>query len=234
MLGVWMVDADSLARLHAAAREHLLSQGFDLEVLSDLGEFQRELGEIGKLENHPMLSPKQHDFATSDVFGLLIVDPQRDVIGGMASRRVMLGRDTLASHISSSYRRMYAQGDRDVVSNRIEATTLLTGNLAYMGELFLDKQWRGGRVSTAAVLHYAHCLAAMKWRHDWAYGFVRARGIHRLYEYGFHHLQISPQIWLETHDRRSADECLVYVSFQELCERASAFAARPELLPWRL
>lgn len=226
------LNEHSLMKLAYLARARTEACGIALEVTSDLREFERELAAIGKPENYPMISPQWHDFATGDALGLMLQSNGK-TIGGVAARFLDLGSDSLADHWESSYRRLYP-GQGDPIKSRVSAAKSMRGRLVYEGELFLQKDWRNAAIELPAAIHYMHVLCALKWRPAWLYAFIRNDGMWCAPWYGWAHQHLAAHSWLREVERRSDRECLVSVSYEELCERAEYLISSPDELPGSL
>lgn len=220
---------DCLIRLASLALSKIENGGFAMRFSRDLREFEKEMAAIGKPENYPMISPEWHDFASGDAVGLLLKN-EGNVVGGVAARFLNLGSDSLAEHWHQSYRRLYP-GSVDPVESRVSAAKTMRGRLVYEGELYLHPDWRGARVNLPAVSHYMHVLCALKWKPDWIYAFMRIEGLGCAPWYGWTHQHLAAQRWLRGVERRSDKECLVSVTYDELCERAEYLVQNSDQFP---
>lgn len=217
---------DYLLKLAALSLSRMAQQGGSIRAAFDMRAFEEAMEAIGKPYRHPMISSEWHDFASDDAFGLMLVQDGQH-IGGVAARVLDLGRDSLAEHWEASYRRLYP-GVADPIRARVSAASEMRGRLVYQGELWVHPEWRGGAVNLSAAMYYLHVLSALKWRPDWIYGFVRIEGIRFVPSYGFTHQHVAAHRWLREVEGRGDNECLVSLTFRELCESAEYFTRNPK------
>jgi hypothetical protein len=222
---------DSISKLGLLALSRVARQGLSVRATEDIELFEASLRDIGKKENYPMLSPRWQEIPKGHAFGLILSDPDGNVIGGVAARYVDLGKGTLADHIKSTYKRIYGGGVRDAVEVRAEIAYEVRGTVVYLGELYLDKNWQRGRVNTSALLFYMQYLCVMKWRPDYLYGFIRNKGIHRSPWYGFSNQTHGSVQWLVDVSDRGEEECLVISRPADLASAGDHFFTHKDEFP---
>lgn len=223
--------------IHALASmslQKLSDEGHRVEATSSVKIYEKRMMEAGALENHLVMSPREHDFATNDALGLMLVDAKGRVVAGIAARFIDLGSDTLADHMQESYCRLYGQGVTSAVKSRLSAARKITGKIVYQGQWYMVPEVRGGKVHTPAMFHYFHSLCFTKWRPDFAYGFFPIALAERAFSYGYPHAFLQANSWQIKNDRRGDKECLVYSSFQEFVERSTSIATSPDMFPRRI
>jgi len=132
-------------------------------VQENIDAWQEEMTAIGKPKNHPMLSPEWQDFTLAEALGLQLI-ANGQLVGGVAARFHDLGQETLGEYWARSYRRMYGQGQSVPVHTPARRAAYdVKGRVVYLGELFINKDFRGDGIS-ALVMHYLFLLCAVRWR----------------------------------------------------------------------
>ena len=206
-------------------------RGFNIEPVQSIDDFEGRVTALGKPENHPMLSPRWHDFLHSDAFGLILRSDGRDV-GGVAARFTDLRDESLADYWARTYRRAYGSGASCPVRSPAPIVrNQMSGKIVYVGEMFIIPDMRGMKHLSALLVRYLQVLSAITWRPDWIYGFVRDADAQRgkANQYGFS-IQIPvAQIWAVDRPDRSSGEHLVANDYQHLCHAAECSRDMPEV-----
>lgn len=209
--------------------EILRTEGFEVRFVRDLNVFERRMEGVGKRVNYPMVSPRWHDFAPADAFGLVLERRGSD-IGGVAARYHNLSGTTLAEYWAKSYARLYGASGASPVSEPAPLACRITGKVAYLGELYIAKKARGG-VASGALLVYLQALTQLEWDLDWVYGFMRAEDVDRgkATRYGFSYQVISAQMWHTEPADRASTEFLVGNDRDALGHMAARISTYPNV-----
>lgn len=225
------MQEDNLLKLAHLCLDRLRGDGVSIRATASISDFENRMVDLGMPPSHPMISHSWHDFSQSDAFALIISKGGKEV-GGMAARRIGLGRDNLADHWAASYSRMYCNGEGAPVEDfNSVAVREITGDIVYLGQLFLVREQRNGPINLGLVLHYAHLLCCTKWRPDWIYGFIRQKDILRgkAAQYGFTRQYVGPQNWVSEVNGRSSNEYLVALTYDDLCDAAAFYTKNPDV-----
>lgn len=221
---------DYLAKMQWACLRRLDGENVSLLGVSRIAEFEASMLDIGAAESHPMISPLRHDFSSADAFGVQIWVGDK-LAGGVAAKVVDLGDMSLAQHWIESYRRLYGGNVSAPVSEFCHAAqSEVRGRVVYLGQLYLQDQYRGTGINLGLVLHYMHALSAQKWSPDWIYGFVRQGDVlsGRSAWYGFTRQYLGAQTWDDKVLTRSTGEYLALLSRADLLDIASFSVRHPD------
>lgn len=226
------VHEANLIDLSYVCLQQLRADGLELDIVSDIRNFESRMVDVGKPPNHPMISPKWHDFSSSEAFAIVFRKDNQDV-GGVAARHLDLGEDSLAQHWATSYARLYQTGAEAPVERFSSvAKWEISGKVVYLGELFLKKGNRDGSICWRLIFHYLFVLCHLKWHPQWIYGFVRQPDVlsGKASRYGFTRQYIGPQEWKHSVGTRSSNEYLVALPRRDLLDAAAFYARHPEYL----
>lgn len=222
----------NLIDLSYACLRRLREDGLELDIVDDIRRFESRMADVGKPPNHPMISPRWHDFSSSEAFAIVFRKGDQDV-GGVAARHLDLGEDSLAQHWETSYARLYQSGEGTPVDRFSSvAKREISGKVVYLGELFLKQGNRDGSICWRLIFHYLYVLCYLKWKPEWIYGFVRQPDVlsGKASRYGFTRQYIGPQEWRLPDAKRSNNEYLVALPKRDLLDAAAFYARHPEYL----
>lgn len=169
------------------------SQRMQVEELSDL----REVGSLAEGAQKQYLSsygsPYFNDFSDADVLWISVKQEGVPVFVGSARL------ETVRNESVSRYWSRVFERHHNLTFSRVrpEVDEMLTGSLAYFGDLHVNPQRRGARKSLQAFLVMAHVLVSLKWDPDWSYCFVPERHVMlgNSALYGFTHSFCTPIHW---------------------------------------
>lgn len=222
-----------LIRLASICTKRLTDKGIDLYVSKNMEEFELTMGKLDKPASHPMIAVTHHDLSPTNSFGLLCKKDGR-VFAGTAARFLDIGSMPLSYHLQSSYKRFYGSNTQSPVHQFTKAAaTDISGQIVYLGELFIDRKDRGDPDVARCILHYILVLSALKWKPTWFYGFMSAANAlkGRATQYGFTRQYPGAQIWKTEGNRRSTGEYLIALTFDELVSTAKFFATEEDRFP---
>lgn len=222
-----MIFEDALLRMSNQSRSMLSDAGLTIETDENIAAHEAAMLSIRDRSNHPILSSAYHDFGSDDAFGIL-VKRDAELVGGMACKRIRLGRDTLASYLVASNRRLYGDG---LVTTSDGMAARMSGTIVYQGELFLTEDLRRGKAPVPSLMHLAHGLCALKWHADWHFAFMPVSILNKAPAFGFHHFQLCAQQYDPKVALRTTWECLVCSSHQDMMDRSVVISGDPEILP---
>lgn len=216
----------NLTILAEMCRSSLAQKEMTIEVIHSLNSYEARLAAIGKSENHKVISTSHHDFTPDDAFGVIIQHKGED-IGGVAARLLRLGTTSLSDYWRNSSRRLYGEGEVDMIGRITRAADQIRGRVVYEGELYISSEYRGHQVNLTAVMFYLHVLSVLTWKPDWLYGFIRMRHVSKVGKYGFSGFHVGAQEWLQEAERRNSDECLVTLEPSSLHDAIAHYIREP-------
>lgn len=217
--------------------ETLLAGRTFIDYLSSRGIAVREsvayddMAQIVSRAQKPYLtaynSPAWHDFSEGNCTWTVGFMGDEPVVFGVA-RLEDLGREPLSSYWSRSYNRLYpTDAGRRIAAVAPSVDRVLTGRLAYFGDLFVGIKARRLQHARMAFVGLGHLCVSMKWSPDASYCMVTQRhamrGAHLAY--GFNNLLHSAVKWTEPPSQRSDTDCLAYIPKSELGGAISALSA---------
>lgn len=186
---------------------HLCQRVFDAYGLDQYSpesadELERRMRAIGKNERQRpfdetrLIIPKHRSLT-------LMFQYRGQDVAGVQARMLDLGKDQLASLLQAEARVVHKFNltQEDICPTAKD----IRGRVAYMGEFFIAKEWRGRPALSAAISRYIQCLAFAKWRLDWVYVFIKKHEIeskNRAVQYGFCTLEPNALPWTGVEDRR--------------------------------
>lgn len=165
-------------------QRRLESKGVFAVQITDLATVRDALQEMGALTNDieaggpyvtRWLDPRKNVLSSETSFWIFLVDDDHRIVGKIGNRYDKLGRDSFYQFAS---RALGVVHQDDACTPPVERfpqiAHQITGNVAYSGDLFIDKEWRHmGLVPDLIKLNY--WILASKWTDmDWAVNYVRA------------------------------------------------------------
>ncbi|MEP2833510.1 MAG: hypothetical protein ABJL33_15375 [Hyphomicrobiales bacterium] len=207
-------------------RSQLRNEGFGIRPVLNFDEVIDVISDFEKIEITPRLSPLQNDFTTENSFWLLL-EVDGNAIGGVCARVDELRGEPFNEYLIRTARRHY--GEKGVV----EVPDFLAENryntVAYIGEFFKKREYRGDVAASELFLKCAFCVLFLKWRPDWMYAFLRSHEVQKnaCNRYGFSTQIPNAQTWLNPPHGRSSDEWLVGMTAAEFSHMVSCRSLYP-------
>ncbi|MEL6171999.1 MAG: hypothetical protein AAGK67_15110 [Pseudomonadota bacterium] len=219
----------SLLKLSSICMETLTRDGFEILEETPRVDLEHEASGIGKDYVTPTLSSAASDFThTSAVWLTLRQAGELRAIMGM--RYDELGEEAVSDYWKRTYRRQYGA---EVSNHPANLSSILGGNLVYMGDLFFHPDIRRSLSRLMSFVNLAHCLSFTKWKSaEYIYAFHHRRDVLRgkTDQYGFGNRLPGPQVWNDGPDYRSAHEYLAVLSRPDFLHRAQYYVLNPELI----
>lgn len=218
----------NLCHLMAHCLQGLEGEGYGLDQELDLYQGERRALRVRDKERSAPFSLDRHDLAQSDVFWLFLQQDGAD-IGCVTARRDTIKRGELWQYILHSYLRLYGEGSIDNRPKSPAILEMMSGNVVYMGEFFIQSDYRQNRNLLRRYVHALFVLCCYSLEADWLYAFIPkehdAFGLGRVY--GFQQFDDSALVWKSVPKGRR-HETLCTISRPQIYERAAHFVAYPE------
>lgn len=159
----------------------LREQGFHVRQVSDPRVVRDIVKQVQKPYLTKILDPLQGDYTEHNCFWLVLYrldDASQRPVGMLGARQDTLQRGEFVRFIEDQARRLYAEGGADALGQRLYPPPFyeIEGNTVYVGDLFIDPDFRGPEnINLRALLLLTMGLAHSKWAFKWLYAFVRSR-----------------------------------------------------------
>ncbi len=204
--------------LLAQASQRLHDAGFECAVTVNAGEVAAMLRELEKPYITPYLSPGYNDFTWSSSFWFVVRCEGRLVaMGGV--RFDDIGDEPIAEYWTRIFARHYGPGKPgEIHSIAKPITEKVKGKLAYMGDLYVAKDWRGKRSYIKDAMVICHLIVSLRWSPDWTYAFLREKDVQRGASalYGFTWVVPNSKLFVDPKLPRSNGECCALISRADL------------------
>lgn len=145
-----------------------------MDVLADMGALTNDI-EAGGPYVTRWLDPRRNVLSSKTSFWIFLFDIDGRVVGKLGNRYDEIGRDSFYKFAARALGAIHTDDPERAPYTRFPPIAHeITGNLAYCGDLFIDKDWRHqGLVPDLIKLNY--WIVASKWADmDWAVNYVRA------------------------------------------------------------
>lgn len=194
----------------SASLEALRAAGYSVEVSTDFDATRELVQTLEKTYLTSHFSPDLHDFTERNAFWLILKDGERPV-GCIGARLDDLGRETADSYWRRVFPRIYPEGGPITATLSGTSRNLLTGRLAYIGDLFFARDHRGRQRVLSALLLLTHAMVAVEWRPGATYAFMRGVDVRRGFGVRYHFTVHTPppHQWDLPPEHRSNDEWVV-------------------------
>lgn len=167
------------------------------------------------------LSPDFFEFTAKNGFWLMLRSRKGKCVSLQGARLEELGSDTLAQYWNKKQRRIYQlpSGGARLGEGHAHASTEIRGKVAYHGDMWLRKKYRGKGIASAFV-RLALLVSLNHWDVDHVYGLMSDRGVRRGFdlECGFFRRQPQGTHWVEEPKHIRGDDWLVWSSRLDLCQ----------------
>lgn len=222
-----------LANLQATCLGLLEEQGYAVIIERSFAPIQDELPAFGKTILTPNLDPAQNDFTSANHF-CLTLRKSDELAAVVAVRLDRTGNDSIDRFWADNYTRLYPtkDGKGAVSPEPTEILRGISGDIAYIGDLFIKDKFRGYMPTLMCFVLYAHSISYAQWKPDWIYSFQRRADVlaGRTDQYSFNSRHPGILVWNDPPDYRSSTEYLATLSRREFERLASVYSEHPELL----
>lgn len=201
----------------------LKGRGCDVGVTHDYRSVSERLREIGKPYLTPTLSPEWNDFTQEGCFWITIGKGGR-MLGAAGVKLERLGRERVSDYWRRIHQRQYGGGNRvttiDGVSPLVDQR--VAGDIVYFGDLFFTPELR----KMSAIEDFGHAAlfhAAISWRADFFYAFLKDRDLRRGFGFQLGLMSCIPraQIWSDpAPETRGSYEAFCYSSMEDVLSLA--------------
>ncbi|MDQ2091741.1 hypothetical protein [Marimonas arenosa] len=165
--------------------EEIERLGYEVEATSDFDKILNLVPETGRQKQTPMMSILRNDFTEETAFWLFLFK-DGVVVGGIGAKYEPLGREGFDNYLCRTSRTQYGRDDNPIAEVAEPATTLIGGNIVYIGELEFTREHRGNLRLLEAFMRVHQGLCALKWRNlDWIYAIVPEEHQRFSWLYGF-------------------------------------------------
>ncbi len=202
----------------------LRERGIEISMSFDFGKIHSYAASLEKNYLTPKMDPALNDFTENNGFWILISKDGK-LIGSVAARFDDIGRES----ISDFWQRSYGRHQPETLGKAfsvVDSTIAnqMSGKIACIGELFIDKSARGSLRVLEHVTMIAHLNIALKWQPQYTYAFMWNDHVERgaAVRYGFTHLQQSVRRWKVPPSNRKNDEWLVVLAAEDLEHKVKA------------
>jgi len=199
-----------LGRCHS----FLASQGLIVGEIANLEDVPRLVEVSQKTYVTPLLSVLENDFTRKNVKWIMAEDSSGEPAMLVACRREDLGGEPVSKYWSRILKRHYGEKNQEVI-NAINPIidSVLFGDLAYFGDLWVSPSCRGNRSNLRAFATIAQIAIQQAWEPQFTYSFIRERDCMRgaPYVYGFTKIIQNPFNWLNPLPPRANSEQCAYL-----------------------
>ncbi|MEM1386185.1 MAG: hypothetical protein AAF748_13215 [Pseudomonadota bacterium] len=225
-----MSQLDS-AMFFSSLLKGLEALGYTLEQVMSKHEGDARASGLREKKRSKPFALGQHDFRRDQMFWLFLRHGNQD-IGGAAARVDTLKHREFPVFLQETYERVYGGEYQDEGYKIPEFLETIEGNVAYLGEFFVQKKHRGNRNLLRLYTHALFLLTMQTLRADWIYAFIpKAHDFYGLGRvYGFVHFEDAGFVWKDVPEGRER-ETFCAISKAQLAERATFYSKHPEAFP---
>lgn len=189
-----------LARRIETFDEAAFAAGIQITLHNDFNELKRIGSNLDKLPLTPNFDPDKSNIGPSNGFWMKGVDVTGDVVLTQAARLYDC-RNTTVALMHESLKAFYSDPaqhaeDGETCQCEAPATHVLTGQVGYHGELWLDHRFRGHDL-TRFLSRLLMTLVMLRWSPDYLFGMAQSgicrRGVGA--RYGYRNMQPHGMIW---------------------------------------
>ncbi len=145
-----------------------------IDVLAEMGALTNDI-EAGGPYVTRWLDPRRNVLSSETSFWIFLFDSNGKVVGKLGNRYDELGRDSFYEFAERALGALHPDDPERPPHTRFpKISHVISGNLAYCGDLFIDEAWRERRL-VPDLIKLNYWIVASKWAEmDWAVNYVRA------------------------------------------------------------
>lgn len=213
-------EMHSLGLLQVGAKylDFLADHGLQVSVTTDFETIPDLAKETGRNYQLPTFDIARVDHTEKSAFWIFLHSGD-ERIASAAALLQDLGSEDARSYLKRVARHQYPHPKGDPISEVAEPLGEMAGRLAYIGELCIEKSYRGFPRVAGAFIRLLQLTAVAEWDVDWTYAFIPDRHMRAQLSkfYGFSRQVAFAQGWLEpTPNYRSPNEWWCASSRREL------------------
>lgn len=205
-----------LSRLVAEIDGDLAAGGYVISQSSDHAAFEAAHHSLsGRDAASPPLNRRYVDIDPADLFWLDVVrDGKRVAVEAMRREKIT---QPLRRHLDQQYRRFYTDATDLKIIGHAPGADLITGDIVYHGDLFVDPDSRGQGLATQ-LSRLAILIAYQRWDPDFIWGFIAEEKVLRGYQQkiGYWHGQPYGTQYSDKPETISEKDWLVWMSREDL------------------
>lgn len=208
-----------LMKVAAKYLRYLSERGYEVEVCRDFPGIPQAARETGRDYQLPTFDVLRTDHTGKTAFWLFLVS-EGARIGGAAAILQDLGDECSADFLRRVADSQYPNENGSTLTEVAQPIgDLMSGRLAYIGELAFRREEQGQHSVLAAFMRLLQVLVLFEWDVDWSYAFIPDRHLRLALNrrYGFTRLLPDAQTWREpVPEKRSSGEWWVAATRKEL------------------
>ncbi|RMX61875.1 hypothetical protein SADFL11_00046320 [Roseibium alexandrii DFL-11] len=194
----------------------LLRRGVDFEFL----EKRISVSEKSSLTEH--FSTEKNTYTPSQAFWILVETPGGELVARAAARLDRLAGMSLEEYWRRYWRRCYPgvhEGEAEMADEQPCFASRIRGNVAYVGDLFVEKPYRNAGLA-GALVRILQIDALDEWRPDYLYGWMTPEHVaSQLFpDYGFRQSHPNGIIWKNPPSTIGGNLTCVGNSFENLLD----------------
>ncbi len=191
-----LVTVKAIGELTKILAENSLS----IETNSDFAVLETECEQIPEKDLSEQFSTRFFDITPATGFWLGARNADKKLVSLQAARIENLTGVSLADHWMQQQRRVYCDpyGEGELGDQHCPGAYLVTGNVVYHGDMWLDKELRGKDLGSI-LCRMGQLLAFAKWQPDYIYCFMSEKLVQKGFSTGQGYFHMQPiGTWWQT------------------------------------
>ncbi len=231
-MGAGLLRGTTKFDMYSLCKERLASSGLSIQQVFDPEAARIRLSALSKTPSRPASSVLENDFTEENSFFVFFQSEGKDV-GCVSTRMDNIGSKRFEDFWAALVRRLYTDREDFPVDTNHRLPFALTGKIVYIGDMYLDPEYRGlDNLHLRAALYAIYLLALDQWPDlDGIYALFIERFANEGYltTYLASESVMAPQLFSQKIEGRDDSDWLSVMWPDRLMYWSELFLSRPDL-----